>query len=242
MTVSRLGLGAGMAMAAVAIAIVDGALERRHDTTGPDPALVPRRVAMIRDAHLPNMILTGHDGRARRFYDDLVRGKVVAINFMYAACTKTCELSSQNMARLQDELGDRLGRDVFLYSISLDPEHDTPDALRAYREKQGAKSGWTFLTGKTAEEVVTLRRKLGVYDPEPSIDADLSSHTGMIVLGNEPRGRWTMIPSLVHPIRIRQALDRIILQPSQWPRGDSVVEEVPREDRNTGMTLLPLPR
>ena len=194
----------------------------------------PDRAQMIRDAHLPNIVLTDHEGRRVRFYDDLVRGRVVAINFMYASCSKTCELSSQNLARTQDLLGARLGRDVHLYSISLDPEHDGPEALRAYREKQGAKAGWTFLSPASVADVTLLRRKLGVYEPDAAIDADRTSHTGMIVAGNEPHARWTMIPSLVHPVRIAQALERLILPPHQWPRGDAIIDAVPREDRETG--------
>ena len=207
------------------------------DTTGRPVArpLPPNRVEMIRDANLPNIVLTDHEGRRVRFYDDLVRGRVVAINFMYASCTKTCELSSQNMARLQDLLGARLGPDLQLYSISLDPEHDGPAALSAYRDKHGAKAGWTFLAPESVADVALLRRKLGVYEPDPVIDADLTSHTGMIVAGNEPRGRWTMIPSLVHPVRIAQALERLILPPEQWPRGAAIVEAVPREDSETSL-------
>lgn len=190
------------------------------------------KVARIRERNLPNITLTDHTGRAVRFYDDLVRGRVVAINFMYASCSKTCELSSQNMARLQSELAERLGRDVSMYSISLDPERDTPQALAAYREKQGARPGWTFLAPATQADVADLRRKLGVYEIDAELDADLSSHTGMIVLGNEPIGRWTMIPSLVHPIRIRQALERVIFPPSRWVGGEALIGEVPREDND----------
>ena len=190
----------------------------------------PRRVDQIRQRHLPDLRLTDHTGRELHFYRDMVRGKVVAINFMYASCSRLCELASQNMARLQDELGDRLGHDAVLYSISLDPEHDTPAALAAYREQHGARPGWLFLTAASLAEVTDLRRKLGVFDPDPERDSDLSSHTNMVILGNERIGRWTMMPALAHPVRLRQALDRVILPPEQWPRGEAVVQAVPRQD------------
>jgi protein SCO1 len=186
------------------------------------------RVDYLRAHRLANVGLTDHDGRTVRFYDDLVAGRIVAINFMYAACSKTCALSSQAMGRLQDELAAR-GAPVALYSISLDPERDTPDALSAYRERQGAKPGWTFLRPRSVAEATQLRRSLGVYEPDEAADEELSNHTGMIILGNEPEGRWTMVPSLVHPTRIRQAMDRVILPPDQWDRGKALVDAVPSE-------------
>ena len=223
------GIAAIIAAAMLALGGLHGLQRSDHgDSAVQGP--VARRIAQIRDRHLPNIEFSDHEGRSVKFYDDLVRDKVVAINFMYAACSKTCALSSQNMASLQDELGDRLGRNVALISISLDPEHDDPAALAAFRAKQGAKTGCTFLSPRNVAEVTELRRKLGVYDPDPAADGDLSNHTGIIVLGNEPAGRWTMIPSLVNPVRIRQALERVMPPPDQWPRGQAVIDAVPRED------------
>ena len=80
---------------------------------------MPDRVAMTRDRHLPNVELVSHEGRRVRFYDDLVKGKVVAINFMFATCRKACPAATQNLAEVQDALGDRMGRDVTLLSIPL---------------------------------------------------------------------------------------------------------------------------
>ena len=219
-----------IAAAALGLVIIKTDLMSIGDFEFFEPALPTARAAQIRERHLPDILFTDHLGQPRRFYSDLVRGKVVAISFMYAACSKLCELSSQNMARLQDELGERLGRDVQLYSISLDPLNDTPQSLKSYREQHGARPGWTFLTAANPAELTLFRRKLGVYDPDPGVDADLTQHTGMIVLGNERTGRWSKIPALVHPVRIRQAVERILLPPEQWPRGQRLVDEVPRED------------
>ena len=219
-----------IATAALGLVIIKTDLMPMGDFGYAELARPTARAAQIREHHLPDLLFTDHLGQPRRFYSDLVRGKVVAISFMYAACSKLCELSSQNMARLQDELGERLGRDVQLYSISLDPLNDTPETLRNYREQHGAKPGWTFLTATNPAELTLFRRKLGVYDPDPEIDGDLTQHTGMVVLGNEPTGRWSKIPALVHPIRIRQAVERVLLPPEQWPRGQQPVDEVPRED------------
>jgi protein SCO1 len=206
----------------------------RGSAPPPDAATaLTDRLDRIRN-RLPNIALHDHTGRAVRFHD-LIAGRRVAINFMYASCSKTCEVSSQNLSRLQIALGERLGRDVMMYSISLDPDRDTWQALATYREKQGAMPGWTFLLPESTADVTVLRRALGVFEPDEALDGDLSSHTGMLVLGNETTGRWSMVPSLLHPIRLRQSIERMILPPSQWASGSAVVSEVPREDSDTSL-------
>lgn len=165
-----------------------------------------------------------------RFYDDLVKFKVVAINFMFTTCTRFCPANTSNLGKVQAALGERAGRDVTFLSISLDPEHDTPEALRRYAKAHGAGPGWYFLTGRPAD-IERLRRSLGAYDLDPVVDADRTQHTGIVILGNEPRGRWKAISALSKPVRIRQAIERTILPPSQWPTGEAVVREAPYEVR-----------
>jgi len=197
----------------------------------------PDRVALIRDQHLPNVELTSHEGRKVRFYDDLVKGKVVAINFMFATCRKACPAATQNLVEVQDALGDRIGRDVTLLSITLDPERDTPEVLRGYAQAHGAKPGWYFLTGKR-DDIELLRRKLGAYELDPILDADKTQHAGIVILGNEPRGRWKAIAALSKPVRIRQAIERTILPVTQWPTGEAVVNEAPYEESEASKRLV----
>jgi len=197
----------------------------------------PDRVALIRDQHLPNVELTTQEGRKVRFYDDLVKGKVVAINFMFATCRKACPAATQNLAEVQDALGERMGRDVTLLSISLDPERDTPEVLRGYAQAHGAKPGWYFLTGKR-DDIELLRRKLGAYELDPVLDADKTQHAGIVILGNEPRGRWKAIAALSKPVRIRQAIERTILPVTQWPTGEAVVNEAPYEESEASKRLV----
>jgi protein SCO1 len=197
----------------------------------------PDRVALIRDQHLPNVELTTQEGRKVRFYDDLVKGKVVAINFMFATCRKACPAATQNLAEVQDALGDRMGRDVTLLSISLDPERDTPEVLRGYAQAHGAKPGWYFLTGKR-DDIELLRRKLGAYELDPVLDADKTQHAGIVILGNEPRGRWKAIAALSKPVRIRQAIERTILPVTEWPTGEAVVNEAPYEESEASKRLV----
>jgi len=192
-------------------------------TAGP-----PDRRALIRDQHLPNVVLTTHEGKRVRFYDDLVRGKVVAINFMFATCRNACPAATEHLLEVQRALGARAGRDVTFLSISLDAERDTPDVLRGYAQAHGIGPGWLFLTGKH-DDIELLRRKLGAYELDPVLDADKTQHAGIVILGNEPRGHWKAISVLSKPVRIRQAIERTILPPSEWPTGEAVVNEASRE-------------
>jgi len=197
------------------------------------PPAPPNPVVAIREQHLPNIELVTQEGRHVRFYDDLVQGRVVAINFMFATCRNACPESTQHLVEVQHALGERMGRDVTFLSISLDAERDTPEVLRRYAEAHGAGPGWYFLTGRP-DDIELLRRKLGAYELDPVVDADRKQHTGLVILGNEPVGRWKAISALVKPVRIRQAIERTILPATQWPTGEAVVREVPYEEDERG--------
>src|SRR5262245_34400333 len=115
--------------------------------------------------YFPNVRLTTHEGKVVRFFDDLLENKVVVINFMYTSCPDVCPLETAKLAELQAILGDRVGQDVFLYSITIDPRIDTPSVLREYAARYGARPGWLFLTG-AEDDITLLRRKLGLYIAE----------------------------------------------------------------------------
>jgi protein SCO1 len=146
--------------------------------------------------YFPNVPLQTHDGRSVRFYDDLVKGRKVIINFTFTSCTGTCPRTSSNLARVQEMLGDRIGKDIFLVSISIDPEHDTPERLKTYAESFGARPGWTFATGRR-EDVDNIRRRLGLWD-----SPDFTQHMGLLTFGNEPEGKWAATPALDTPKNI----------------------------------------
>jgi protein SCO1/2 len=131
---------------------------------------------------LPNIPLVTHDGQTVRFYDDLIRGKVVAINMMYAECEGICPLATSNLVHVQALLGARVGRDVFLYSLTLQPELDTPARLQEYAAMHGVQPGWWFLTGARAD-LEQLRYRLGFFDLNPVVDGDKATHTGMVRIG-----------------------------------------------------------
>ena len=182
---TRRNLVAGMGAAAL------GWMAVRTAAAEPDRA----RRGGSRADYFPNATLYTHEGKPVKFYDDLIRGKVVAINMMYADCEGICPLITSNLVRVQQLLGERVGRDLFMYSLTLQPELDTPQRLKEYAEMHGVKPGWLFLTGARAD-IQHLRYRLGFFDPDPVVDGDKATHTGMVRIGNDVYDRWTMAPAL----------------------------------------------
>ena len=185
---------------------------RRGETDGP------------RADYFPNFVLRTHEDKPVRFYDDLIKGKIVVINMMYAQCEGICPAMTSNLVDVQAALGDRIGKDIFMYSLTLQPRQDTPKVLKAYAEMHGARPGWLFLTGKWRQMEI-LRRKLGFFDPDPAVDGDKSQHLGLVRFGNEALDRWGACPALSNPgqivrsilwmdphVRAKQVLDAVIEQ------------------------------
>ena len=135
--------------------------------------------------YFPNTELITDEGKTVRFFDDVIKGKVVSINFIYTSCPDSCPLETAQLVKVQDLLGDRVGKDVFFYSISVDPEVDTPEVLAEYKERFGAK--WTFLTGVDSE-IIEIRKKLGLYIEE--IQDGSNNHNVSMIIGNQATDRW----------------------------------------------------
>jgi protein SCO1/2 len=145
--------------------------------------------------YFPNVELTTHTGAHVRFYD-LIKGKTVAIELIYTQCRFVCPLETARLAQVQALLGDRMGRDIFFYSISIDPAHDTPDALKSFARKYHAGPGWTFLTGKSSD-IELLSKKLGLYAaPDPD---NKDGHMPALLIGNESTGEWIRGSALDNP-------------------------------------------
>jgi protein SCO1/2 len=137
--------------------------------------------------YFPNVILTTQDGTKVRFYDDVLKGKSVVIDLIYTHCVDACPLETARLVQVQKMLGDRVGKDIFFYSISIDPAHDTPKVLKEYAQKYHTGPGWTFLTGKKSD-IDLISKKLGLYtEPDPN---DRDGHTPSVLIGNEPGGQW----------------------------------------------------
>ena len=158
-----------------------------------------------RKKYFPNFELTTHEGKRVKFYDDLIKDKIVVINFMYAQCEGICVPITENLKRVQKLLGNRVGRDIFMYSITLKPQEDTPEMLKHYVHMHNLKPGWTFLTGKP-DEIETLRRKLGHYTSNAKNDKVLTNHIGMVRYGNEARQWWAMFPGQAHATWIVESI------------------------------------
>ncbi|MFL6337118.1 MAG: SCO family protein [Pyrinomonadaceae bacterium] len=139
--------------------------------------------------------LLDQDGRKVRFYSDMLKGKTVVINAFFTTCTSVCPPMNRNLEKVQEALGDRLGKDVFIVSISVDPTTDTPTRLKEYAQRFHAKPGWTFLTGKK-ENVDWALYKVGQYVESKD------DHTTVIIIGNEATGLWKKALGMAKPTEL----------------------------------------
>jgi protein SCO1 len=145
--------------------------------------------------YFPNVELTDQFGKAHHFYDDLLKGKIVVIEQFYTHCIDICPLETARLAQVQKMLGDRVGKEIFIYSISIDPKRDTPEVMKSYAEKFHAGPGWLFLTGKR-EDIDLIDQKLGFQEPQPG---DRDGHSAHMLIGNEPTGQWMRNNALDNP-------------------------------------------
>jgi len=133
--------------------------------------------------YFTDVLLINQNGEKMRFYSDLLKGKVVIINSFFATCQGSCLPMNRNLEKVQQALGDHVGRDVFILSISVDPLVDTPPKLKDYAKKLNARPGWYFLTGDKANVEFALK-KLGQF-----VD-DKQDHLNIFIIGNERTGLW----------------------------------------------------
>ena len=135
--------------------------------------------------YFPDYSLTNHRGESVRFFSDLIKDKVVVINFIYTSCPDACPLETSRLRETYALLADRAGKDVFFYSITIDPDNDTVPVLKDYAERWDVGSGWDFLTGKE-EEITHLRKKLGLLSDSTALE----DHQVNMIMGNQRTGRW----------------------------------------------------
>ena len=182
-------------------------------------------------SYFPNVALVTQDGKQVRFFDDLIRDKVVAINFIFTGCSASCSMETARLRQVQELLSDRMGKDVFFVSITIDPDNDTPEALKHYAAKFDTGPGWTFLTGDR-QDIDLLRRKLGLYMPplksgQPGTDHDLS-----LVIGNQATGRWMKASPMENP-------EVLATQIGSWLHNWKVVARNPNPSYADAPTRLP---
>lgn len=133
--------------------------------------------------YFTDTVLVDQDGAEQRFYSDLIKDRVVIINTMFATCKDSCPCMAETFARLQDWLGSRLAKEVYMLSISVDAETDTPTRLKTYAQNFKAKPGWYFLTGRKAN-VETVLKRLGLYVDQKQ------EHLNIFLIGNDRTGLW----------------------------------------------------
>jgi len=209
----RSGLIAGLALAA--LALWPSAIDAQQRRWGAD--------------YFPNPTVTTHDGRTLRFYDDLVKGKIVLINFIFTNCKDICPLTTARLTQVEDRLGDVIGKNVHFVSITIDPENDTPAKLKEYADAYKIGPGWTFVTGKL-EDVRAILHKLGERSKK------LSEHRNEVVIGNDTTGEWTRNSVFAD-------LDRLVLEIRSmdpvWRNTERVVQH--NAASNTGYAMSERP-
>lgn len=159
---------------------------RAQEVPAPQQPAAPRAPEATENKaqkYFTDTVLLNQNGERVRFYTDLMKDKTVIIDTFFATCQASCLPMNRNLAQIQEGLGDRLGKDVNILSISVDPGVDTPTLLKAYAKKLNAKPGWYFLTGDK-ESVEFILKKLGQF-----VD-DKNNHTNIFLIGNDRTGLW----------------------------------------------------
>jgi len=195
-------------------ATVDSVQSKGGSGTGPEqPASAPAASVDGRSAsakYFPNLVLLTQDNKPVHFYDDLLKGKVVLINFIFTTCQGVCSPMTANLARAQNYLAEQVGKEVVMISISVDPVTDTPEVLKKYADKFKVKPGWYFLTGEK-KNVDWVLYKLGGFV------ADKQQHSSVLVVGNEATGEWMKVHAMANPTEIASAVTKLLASKPTTP-------------------------
>jgi protein SCO1/2 len=155
------------------------------------------------ERYFTDVPLINQNGETMRLYSDLIKGKIVIINAFFTSCEGSCPVVAATLAKIQAWLGNRLGKDVIIISMSVDPETDMPAKLKAYAERFKAKPGWFFLTGKK-ENVDLALQKLGQYVEQRE------NHLSIMIIGNEPTGLWKKAFGLAKPEAVIEVIASVL--------------------------------
>jgi len=185
---------------ALALSLCAAAAARAQDHQHHHPAPAPPPPA-ARAFAVPDVEVQTQDGQSRHFYRDLVQGRVVAMNFVFTSCTTVCPTMGATFARVQKMLAEK-GSDAALISVSIDPANDTPQRLSAWSQRLGARPGWTLVTGNKTD-IEAILKSLGLFTADPA------AHTPVVLVANEPEGRWERVDGLATPTAIVEAVGRM---------------------------------
>lgn len=199
-------VGRWMGFVALLLAGAAAAAHDGHATPAQKDPIAPvagaAAAAGTRDAraYFTDLQLRTHEGRAVRFYSDMLEGRTVLINVIYTNCRDACPLITQRLNEVRALIGDRFGRDVHFVTLTSDPERDSPAALREFAAKHSADvAGWTFLTGERAN-VEHILKKLGQFSQS------VESHSTLLIAGNVGAKRWSKIRPDAPPLAIAERL------------------------------------
>jgi protein SCO1/2 len=170
--------------------------DHSHMTKAPEEPSVAQK-------YFTDVELLNQNGEKVRFYTDVLKGKTVIVNAFFTTCTSVCPPMNRNMEKIQEAFGDRVGKDVFLVSITVDPATDTPPRMKEYAQKFHAKPGWTFLTGKK-ENLDWALYKLGQYVESKD------DHKTIFIIGNEATGLWKKAFGMAKPEELVQIVDSVV--------------------------------
>lgn len=170
-----------------------------------DPVAPPASQEKMSTAHryFTDVVLVNQDGKEMRFYSDLLKGRVVIINVFFTSCTSVCPPMTRTLERIQEWLGDRLGKDAYILSVTVDPEVDTPPKLKAFAESFGVRPGWHLLGGKK-EDVQFALRKIGQF-----VEAR-DNHSTILLVGNERTGLWKKAFGLAKPSELITVVESVL--------------------------------
>ena len=162
----------------------------------------PAAAAKTTSVDLREALLLNQDGEQVRFVNDVIGDHIVVMDFVYTTCTTICPILTAVLGQVQSQLGERMGDDVVLVSVSVDPTRDTPQRLKAYAVKHKVGPGWSWLTGPKSvmEDVLT---GLGAYSP------NYEEHAPMVLVGDGRSGEWSRFFGFPNPKRIMERVDEL---------------------------------
>lgn len=177
--------------------------------TAPDKVVLNKRPPTagrvelpLKSFEIPDSWLVDQNGKRVRFYSDLVKGKVVVLNFFFTKCNDVCPMQGRALTKLKSRLGERVGRDVFFVSVSKDPENDTVERLKKWGKAYDVSSGWTLVTGAEA----VIKKLLWDFGGE---QVGTGNHESVLLIGNDKTGVWTSSDGLLFPEDIVKVIDDV---------------------------------
>lgn len=179
----------------------------QHGQSAPERASDPRTRPLV----VPDVDVLTQDGKPVKFYTDLLKGKTVFITFIFTSCRQTCPFVGRNLQKLQEELGNRLGKDVSLVTVSTDPVVDTPGVIKKWSDQFNRREGWTVVTGEEAK-INNLLQKMTGFTRQTE-----GQHTSLLIMYDGVSGAWTTTSSVIIPAALLDDLDKFRKKAAKSP-------------------------